>query len=172
MKLVINPVLNIDGRLLRDGYPRRLRNVPRKSWASRHFYPFFEASPEASAPFPGTGCLLRTRLPELDVLLHPWHAVLPVIFVLNRGVAVEFLFLQLPKACRDLDDPLASDCDFGLPNRSLVLEVDADDAAFEDAEALDGDEVRGAPVADIGADADALIAAFDYTEDVKGVQTL
>jgi hypothetical protein len=54
----------------------------------------------------------------------------------------------------------------------IVLQVDADDAAVEDAEALAGLEVGGAPVAEVGTGPEVVVAAFDDAEDVEGIPDL
>ena len=54
----------------------------------------------------------------------------------------------------------------------LILEVHADDAAVKDAQALDGLQVGSRPVADVGAGADAGVAAFDDAEDVERIPDL
>jgi hypothetical protein len=84
----------------------------------------------------------------------------------------EFLLFELLKACGDINDALAGDDDLGRTHLGLVLEVDADDAPLEDAQALDGDKLGGAPVAEIGTGTDAVVAAFYDTEDVERVPDL
>ena len=116
--------------------------------------------------------LLRVGFYEVDIRLHLRDAVVPVIFVLDGDVTVEILLFELFKAGSDIDDSRAGDDDLGLAHFGLVLEVDADDAAIEDAQALDGDEVRCAPVAEIGAGTYALIAAFDNSTDVERIPDL
>lgn len=73
------------------------------------------------------------------------------------------------KAGGDIDDTGADGDDGSVAVLFLVLEVDADDAAFEDAEALDGIEMGGAPMADVGGDSEAGVATFNEAADVEGV---
>ena len=77
-------------------------------------------------------------------------------------MAVELLADELLEAAVHIDDALAGDDDGGLvAELGLVLEVHADDTAFEDLEGPDGAQIRSGPVADVGAGADAVVAAFD-----------
>ena len=106
-------------------------------------------------------------------MLHLRDAVLPVVLVLDGDMAVELLTDELLEAAIDIADALAGDDDRGLMAKlGLVLEVYADNASFEDLEGPDRAQARRSPVTEIGAGADAGVAAFDDTEDVEGVPDL
>jgi hypothetical protein len=106
-------------------------------------------------------------------MLHLRDAVLPVGFVLDGDVTVELLADEFLEAAVHVDHALAGDDDGGLvAELGLVLEVHADDAAFEHLDRPDGAQARSGPVADVGAGADAGVAAFDDAEDVEGIPDL
>ena len=71
-------------------------------------------------------------------MLHLGNAVLPVVLVLDGDMTVEILADEFLEAAIDIADALAGDDDRGLMAKlGLVLEVDADNASFEDLEGPD-----------------------------------
>ena len=106
-------------------------------------------------------------------MLHLRDAVLPVVLVLYGDMAIELLADEFLEAAIDIADALAGDDDRGLVAKlGLVLQVHADNAAFEDLEGPDRAQVRRGPVTEIGAGADAGVAAFDDTEDIDRIPDL
>lgn len=81
------------------------------------------------------------RLDEIDVGADLGNAVFPIVFVLDRNVTVELLLLQLIQAGGEVHHAGAGDHHRRLSVSGLVLEVHADDPAFENAQAFDGLEV-------------------------------
>ena len=114
----------------------------------------------------------RVRFDEVDVRFDLRDVVFPVVLVLDGDIAIEVLLTQLFQAGGHIDDSRSSYDHFGLAICFLILEVDAHDASIEDAEALDWDEVRRAPVAEIGTCAQAMVATLDDAEDVEWIPDL
>lgn len=84
--------------------------------------------------------LLRPlALGEKDALLDLRHVIHPVVLMFDGEVAAELLLFQLGDAGRHIDNTLTGGNDYAIRTEfRFILEVYANDAAFEYAQAFDG----------------------------------
>src|SRR6266545_2958320 len=109
----------------------------------------------------------RPATDETDALRHVRHGVLPVVLVLNRDVAIEPLGLEFVQTAFDVGDtPAVDGIGQTLSNLGAFLQVAADDATLEDAQALDRLKTGRCPVAGVGAGANARVTILDQRQHI------
>src|SRR6185295_407032 len=102
---------------------------------------------------------------EADALGHIRHRMVPIVFVFDRNMALEILPLQLIQDAFDIRDAGAVDRIRQLAvDLWTLFQVQADDASLQQFDSIEWFDAGRAPMAGIGACADALIAILHYRQ--------
>src|SRR5947207_3300744 len=98
---------------------------------------------------------------EINALFYVGHIILPLVFVFDRDVTLEILFLEFVQNPFDVADPLAIRDVMGFTEIALVLEVAAHNATLEHTNTVNGAKTGSLPMAGIRASSNPQIAILD-----------